>query len=190
MTREFLGSATLADENATEALGERLGAILHAGDVVVLTGPLGAGKTTLARGIGETLHVRGPITSPTFVIARTHPSLVDGPALIHADAYRLHDARELDDLDLDLASSVTVIEWGADAVGAIAEHWIEIALERPLGGSATGGPGAGTEHTDATAGGAGAPDADLSAPEPRIARLRVIGDRFDDRILALRRILV
>src|ERR1700729_1014242 len=81
--------------------GIDLAAELRAGDVVVLTGPLGAGKTGLTRGIGEGLKVRGPVTSPTFVLARTHPSLVAGPPLVHVDAYRLSSAVELDDLDID-----------------------------------------------------------------------------------------
>ena len=82
----------------TRAFGERLAGLLRAGDLVLLTGELGAGKTTLARGIGAALGVRGPVTSPTFVIARSHPSLVGGPALVHVDAYRLGGLAELDDL--------------------------------------------------------------------------------------------
>ena len=88
--------------------------MLRRGDLVLLTGGLGAGKTTLAQGIGAGLRVRGPVTSPTFVIARVHPSLGDGPDLVHVDAYRLGTALELDDLDLDadLDHSVVVVEWG------------------------------------------------------------------------------
>src|SRR5262249_39104391 len=94
-------------------LGRRLAGLLRAGDLVVLTGPLGAGKTTLVQGIGQGLDVRGAVTSPTFVIARVHPSLGAGPALVHADAYRLGSRAEVDDLDLDtdVDSSVTVVEW-------------------------------------------------------------------------------
>src|ERR1700704_5729814 len=100
------------------ALGRRLAAVLRPGDLVILAGPLGAGKTTLVQGIGTGLGVRGPVTSPTFVIARVHPSLVGGPSLVHVDAYRLGDALEVDDLDLDasLAESVTVVEWGEGKV--------------------------------------------------------------------------
>lgn len=117
-----------------EAFGRSLGEHLVAGDIVVLTGPLGAGKTTLTRGIAAGLGVRGPVQSPTFVVARTHPSLVNGPALIHVDAYRLGSAAELDDLDLDLAHAVTIIEWGRDMVDAIADAWWEIEIERPWHG--------------------------------------------------------
>ena len=95
-----------------EQFGRSLGEELRAGDLVVLTGPLGAGKTTLTRGIAAGLGVRGRVQSPTFVIARTHPSLAGGPALIHVDAYRLGSAAELDDLDLDLDTAVTIVEWG------------------------------------------------------------------------------
>ena len=98
----------------TEAFGRALATNLRAGDLVILTGDLGAGKTALTRGIGAGLGVRGPITSPTFVIARVHPSVVDGPPLVHVDAYRLGGLTELDALDLDasLEESVTVVEWG------------------------------------------------------------------------------
>lgn len=118
------------DPEAMHALGVRLGSALHAGDLVVLTGPLGAGKTTLTRGIGEGLGVRGPISSPTFVLARTHPSLVGGPPLVHVDAYRLSSAAELDDLDLDYATSAVVVEWGADLVDGVAESLLELRIER------------------------------------------------------------
>lgn len=114
------------------ALGLKIAGLLRAGDLVVLTGPLGAGKTTLTQGIGEGLNVRGPITSPTFVIARVHPSLSGGPALVHADAYRLGGALEVDDLDLDasLADSVTVVEWGEGLVEGLSEDRLEIVIDR------------------------------------------------------------
>ncbi|MGN6444437.1 tRNA (adenosine(37)-N6)-threonylcarbamoyltransferase complex ATPase subunit type 1 TsaE [Amnibacterium sp.] len=111
-------------------LGVRLGRDLRAGDLVVLTGPLGAGKTTLTRGIGEGLGVRGPVSSPTFVLARTHPSLVGGPPLVHVDAYRLGSPAELDDLDLDLEASVVIVEWGAGMVDGMADSVLEIRIER------------------------------------------------------------
>lgn len=114
----------------TRAWGERLGRLLRAGDLVVLTGDLGAGKTTLTQGIAEGLGVRGPVTSPTFVIARVHPSLVDGPALVHVDAYRLGGFAELDDLDLDtsIEDSVTIVEWGHGLAEGLAEDRLEITL--------------------------------------------------------------
>nr|WP_184220412.1 tRNA (adenosine(37)-N6)-threonylcarbamoyltransferase complex ATPase subunit type 1 TsaE [Microbacterium marinum] len=113
-----------------EQLGRDLGGALRAGDLVVLTGPLGAGKTTLTRGIGAGLAVRGPVQSPTFVIARTHPSEVDGPPLVHVDAYRLGSPAELDDLGLDLDRSVTIVEWGRDMVDGLLDSWWEIEIER------------------------------------------------------------
>lgn len=121
----------LVDRDATQEWGHRLGALLRAGDLLVLTGGLGAGKTTLTQGIAEGLGVRGPITSPTFVIARTHPSLVDGPDLVHVDAYRLEGAFELDDLDLDsdLTDVVTVIEWGAGVAEQLSDDRLEIVLD-------------------------------------------------------------
>jgi tRNA threonylcarbamoyladenosine biosynthesis protein TsaE len=111
-------------------LGRRLAALLRPGDLVVLTGPLGAGKTTMVQGIGDGLGVRGPVTSPTFVIARVHPSLDGGPDLVHADAYRLGSRAEVDDLDLDadLERSVTVVEWGEGLVEELAESHLEVAI--------------------------------------------------------------
>src|SRR5215471_8591324 len=113
-------------------LGARLAALLRPGDVVVLAGPLGAGKTTLVQGIGTGLRVRGPVTSPTFVIARVHPSMADGPALVHVDAYRLGAGWEVDDLDLDasLADSVTVVEWGEGKVETLADERLEVHIDR------------------------------------------------------------
>jgi tRNA threonylcarbamoyladenosine biosynthesis protein TsaE len=117
--------------DAMRDLGRRLAAELRAGDLLVLTGPLGAGKTTLVQGIGEGLGVRGPITSPTFVIARVHPSLTGGPALVHADAYRLGGIAEIDDLDLDAttASSVTAVEWGEGLAEGLSDDRLEIAID-------------------------------------------------------------
>lgn len=114
----------------TQDFGRRLAALLRGGDVIVLTGDLGAGKTTLTQGIAEGLGVRGPITSPTFVIARVHPSLVGGPLLVHVDAYRLGSALELDDLDLDadLDASVTVVEWGAGLAEQLSDTRLELTI--------------------------------------------------------------
>jgi tRNA threonylcarbamoyladenosine biosynthesis protein TsaE len=111
-------------------LGRRLAGLLRAGDLLLLSGPLGAGKTTLTQGLGEGLNVRGPITSPTFVIARVHPALADGPPLVHADAYRIAGLDELDDLDLDLQDAVTVVEWGGGIAEGLSEDRLEIVIER------------------------------------------------------------
>nr|WP_216652392.1 tRNA (adenosine(37)-N6)-threonylcarbamoyltransferase complex ATPase subunit type 1 TsaE [Nocardioides sp. zg-1308] len=123
------------DAESMRALGERVGRSLAAGDLVVLTGELGAGKTTFTQGLGEGLGVRGGVTSPTFVIARVHPSVVGGPDLVHVDAYRLGGLAELDDLDLDasLEDAVTVVEWGAGLAEALAEARLEVLIERAVG---------------------------------------------------------
>ena len=116
----------------TRAVGRALGALLLAGDLLILTGDLGAGKTTFTQGLGDGLGVRGPVTSPTFVIARVHPSLGDGPELVHVDAYRLGDAAELDDLDLDtdLDLAVTVVEWGSGLAEALSADRLLLKLVR------------------------------------------------------------
>jgi tRNA threonylcarbamoyladenosine biosynthesis protein TsaE len=122
----------IATDTAMRDLGRQLAGLLRAGDLVILTGPLGAGKTTLVQGIGAGLGVRGPITSPTFVIARVHPVVSgSGPALVHADAYRLGSISEVDDLDLDTdaAAAVTVVEWGAGLAEGLAQDRLEITIE-------------------------------------------------------------
>lgn len=123
---------TLPRAEDTRAVGRRLGAVLGAGDVLILTGDLGAGKTTFTQGLGEGLGIRGPVTSPTFVIARVHPALADGPDLVHVDAYRLAGALELDDLDLDtdVDAAVTVVEWGEGLAEALSPDRLELSLER------------------------------------------------------------
>ncbi|WP_243230364.1 tRNA (adenosine(37)-N6)-threonylcarbamoyltransferase complex ATPase subunit type 1 TsaE [Microbacterium sp. CIAB417] len=131
----FLGRREIATADDMEHLGLRIGEQLKPGDLLVLTGPLGAGKTTFTRGLAEGLGVRGPVQSPTFVIARTHPSLVGRAPLVHVDAYRLGSAAELDDLDIDFARSVVVIEWGRDMADAVADAWWDIELSRPVGGA-------------------------------------------------------
>ena len=118
--------------DAMRDLGRDLAKLLRAGDLVILAGPLGAGKTTLVQGIGAGLGVRGPVTSPTFVIARVHPALAGfGPSLVHADAYRLGSISEVDDLDLDadVAGAVTVVEWGEGLAEGLAEDRLEISIE-------------------------------------------------------------
>ena len=127
---------TVAD---THAFGRRLGALLRAGDLLVLTGPLGAGKTALVRGIAAGLRVLGDVTSPTFVIARVHrPDAARGGRvpLVHADAYRLGEAAdpraEIDDLDLDasVADAVTVVEWGEGMVEHLADAHLRVVIDR------------------------------------------------------------
>jgi tRNA threonylcarbamoyladenosine biosynthesis protein TsaE len=123
----------LATVDDTQAFGRRLAAILRPGDLVVLTGPLGAGKTALVQGIGAGLGVQGAITSPTFVIARVHRGPVP---LVHADAYRLGDRpdprAEIDDLDLDASAdeAVTVVEWGAGLVERLNDEYLEVRMDR------------------------------------------------------------
>jgi tRNA threonylcarbamoyladenosine biosynthesis protein TsaE len=126
-------TAVVPTREAMHDLGRRLASVLHAGDLVVLTGDLGSGKTALTQGIGDGLGVRGPITSPTFVIARVHPSEVDGPPLVHVDAFRLSGFDEVEDLDLDasLDEAVTVVEWGHGLVEGLAGDRLEVTLERP-----------------------------------------------------------
>lgn len=130
----FLGHHEIDTSAAMEQLGVRIGEGLTAGDLLILTGPLGAGKTTFTRGLARGLGVRGPVQSPTFVIARTHPSIVGRAPLVHVDAYRLGSDGELDDLDLDLARSVVVVEWGRGMAEELADTWWDIELERPVGG--------------------------------------------------------
>lgn len=151
----LLGEREVASPGAMHELGVQMGRMLHAGDLVVLTGPLGAGKTTLTRGIAEGLGVRGPIQSPTFVIARTHLSLVGGAPLVHVDAYRLGSAAELDDLDVDYDGSVVVVEWGRGMVAGLREQWWDVELVRESGGrgvdTACGTTARATEELDADA---------------------------------------
>ena len=128
-------SLLVADHSSMQALGERLAGQLVAGDLVVLSGELGAGKTTLTQGIGRGLGVRGDVTSPTYVIARVHPSTGDGPPLVHVDAYRLSSSLEVDDLDLDAAleDSVTVVEWGEGLVEGLAPDRLLLTIVRSVG---------------------------------------------------------
>ena len=124
-------SREIPTAEAMKSFGGRLASLLEAGDVLVLSGDLGAGKTTFTQGLGDGLGVRGPITSPTFVIARTHPSLVAGPTLVHVDAYRLGDAAEIDDIDLDATTddAVTVVEWGDGMAEQLSDSWLHVRIE-------------------------------------------------------------
>jgi tRNA threonylcarbamoyladenosine biosynthesis protein TsaE len=128
------------DADSMRSLGARLAADLRPGDVVVLSGELGAGKTTFTQGLGAGLGVRGDVTSPTFVISRVHPSLDGGPPLVHVDAYRLGGVAELDDLDLDtsLEDAVTVVEWGEGIAEGLADDRVEVRIERSLADEASG----------------------------------------------------
>jgi tRNA threonylcarbamoyladenosine biosynthesis protein TsaE len=148
----------LAGAEATQGWAAALAAELRAGDVLVLTGELGAGKTTFTQGLGAGLGVRSGIISPTFVLSRIHPSLGDGPELVHVDAYRLGSAGELSDLDLDATvdGAVTVVEWGRGLAESLAgwpddpeASWLDIELVRTTGGGETGAAGV---RADAEAG--------------------------------------
>lgn len=136
------GTVECGEAEDTRAFGRRLGAALEAGDVLILDGPLGAGKTTLTQGIAEGMGVKGRVTSPTFIIAREHKNPTGGPALVHVDAYRLLDSiggtgaidplGELDALDLDseLDEAVVVAEWGGGLVEQLASRYLLVTLDR------------------------------------------------------------
>lgn len=128
---------TIDTPEAMAELGARIARLLSAGDIVALNGELGAGKTTLVRGLGEALGIRGTVTSPTFVLARTHPIVRGGAPLVHVDAYRLSHAAELDDLDIDFDGSVVVVEWASGMLDAVADEWLDVTIVRPTGGIAT-----------------------------------------------------
>lgn len=159
-----------ADPDAMHELGVAFGRRLGAGDLVILTGELGAGKTTFTRGLGEGLGVRGPVQSPTFVIARTHPSLVGGAPLIHVDAYRLADSSELEDLDLDFDGAVVVAEWGAGLVDT-RDSWVEIVIDRPIGAGDAAADDAGDDVAEAPI-------------EPRALTVTGYGPRWQNGVLA------
>ncbi|WP_022867539.1 tRNA (adenosine(37)-N6)-threonylcarbamoyltransferase complex ATPase subunit type 1 TsaE [Schaalia vaccimaxillae] len=134
--REY--SVTTSNADQTRALGAAIGQILAAGDLVMLKGELGAGKTTLTQGIGEGMGVRGRVASPTFIVARVHPSQCGGPDLIHADAYRITDLDDLETLDLDsgLDEAAVVVEWGEGKAESLSENRLEIEVRRATGGTA------------------------------------------------------
>ncbi|MCO4256728.1 tRNA (adenosine(37)-N6)-threonylcarbamoyltransferase complex ATPase subunit type 1 TsaE [Pseudarthrobacter cellobiosi] len=171
---------TTADQ--THALAAALGAGLQAGDLLVLTGELGAGKTTFTQGLGEGLGVRAGIISPTFVLVRIHPNLTDGPRpggpdLVHVDAYRLGSASEIDDIDLEntLDSSVTVVEWGRGRVERLSESRLEVDLHRAIGLDALGAAEPMPGHTEIL-------DFDTEDfDEPRTIVLRGFGPRWSTK---------
>lgn len=143
LRRELETRHAVPDAEAMRDLGHRVGLLLAAGDLVILSGELGAGKTTFTQGLGAGLGVRGQVTSPTFVIARVHPSLVAGPDLVHVDAYRLGGIDELDDLDLDAAldEAVTVVEWGEGIAEGLSQRRLEVRISRAVGGEPADGQG-------------------------------------------------
>jgi len=117
-----------------ESFGRACGVVAEAGDVLVLTGELGAGKTTFTRGLGEALDLETPVSSPTFIVARTHArKSSDKPPLVHVDAYRLTTSSEWEDLDIDVAGSIVVAEWAAPYVSVLTDSWLEIRITRPTG---------------------------------------------------------
>jgi tRNA threonylcarbamoyladenosine biosynthesis protein TsaE len=139
MADRVSGTAELPTTEDTIALGARFGEQLRAGDVVVLSGPLGAGKTVLAKGIAQAMNVEGSVISPTFVLARVHPARhADAPAMIHVDLYRLLDHETVDllaeldslDLDTDLDAAVVVVEWGEGLAERLSESHLDVRLER------------------------------------------------------------
>ncbi|WP_425450748.1 tRNA (adenosine(37)-N6)-threonylcarbamoyltransferase complex ATPase subunit type 1 TsaE [Xylanimonas oleitrophica] len=171
----------LPDAATTKALGAALARELRAGDLVILTGDLGAGKTTFTQGLGAALGVRGQVASPTFIVAREHPPLpredgTTGPGLVHVDAYRLGGLDELEALDLDssLEDSVTVVEWGRGLAETLTEDRLEIDLVRPRGlTDEQGSDGVPVEGTDQDP--AGLEDAETGV---RHATLRGLGARW------------
>ena len=120
---------TISSPEQMEQLGVELAAHLRAGDVVLLEGELGAGKTTLTRGIGAGLEATGTVQSPTFVLARTHRTKA-GPKLVHVDAYRLESAVELDDLDIDYQNSIVVMEWPRNFLDTVLTDYIKLKIDR------------------------------------------------------------
>ena len=175
------------DADQTRALGEDLGRVLAAGDLVMLSGGLGAGKTTLTQGIGVGMGVRGRVASPTFIVARVHPNLGGGPDLIHADAYRITDLNDLETLDLDssLERAVTLVEWGEEKVEALSPDRLEIQVLRPHGAVRAGHPQAddvpaGVEHAAGSV--TGEPVVDLGEVDDgnRTIVVRAVGPRWAD----------
>jgi tRNA threonylcarbamoyladenosine biosynthesis protein TsaE len=175
----------LPTADATRDFGRRLAALLGAGDLVVLSGDLGAGKTTLTQGIGAGLGVRGDVTSPTFVISRVHPSIDDGVALVHVDAYRLGGTAEIDDLDLDtsLDTAVTVVEWGAGVAEGLADNRLDVRLDRVRGDGTSNGTAALAAAGPRSRGAGGEPvssatDQQDPRSDARVVSIRPYGSRW------------
>jgi tRNA threonylcarbamoyladenosine biosynthesis protein TsaE len=123
----------IATSEDMHELGVKVSKVLRAGDLAILIGPLGAGKTTFTRGVGEGLEVEGNVSSPTFVVARTHKREGKAP-FVHVDAYRLGSPAELDDLDIPFASSIVFVEWGKGLTNDISENWLEVEIARDTTG--------------------------------------------------------
>jgi tRNA threonylcarbamoyl adenosine modification protein YjeE len=131
---EVLAKLTIETAEQMHELGIKIAKTLNAGDLVILTGPLGAGKTTFTRGLGEGLKVVGNVSSPTFVIARTHKREGSSIPLVHVDAYRLSSPEEFDDLDIDTEQSIVLVEWGRGFADDLLDSWAEIEIERDHSG--------------------------------------------------------
>ncbi|MFN8049719.1 MAG: tRNA (adenosine(37)-N6)-threonylcarbamoyltransferase complex ATPase subunit type 1 TsaE [Ancrocorticia sp.] len=161
---------TIPEADDMRHVGEILGSLLEGGDLVMLDGPLGAGKTTLTQGIARGMDVSGRVASPTFVIAQVHHSRRGGPELVHVDAYRLSSLDELDALDLDasLEDSATIVEWGEGKVEVLTEDRLTIKIIRPEGSDAG-------EEVD-----------DLSVDAPRVLRIEGSGPRALELVESLR----
>ena len=196
MMSEYVSAALDLDVTGpehTRRLALALADCLKAGDVLLLSGELGAGKTTFTRSLGEGLGVREGVISPTFVLSRVHPNLPEGPRpggpdLVHVDAYRLSSAEELDDLDLEFSMprSVTVIEWGRDKAEHLSDSRLELDFTRLTGADARFAYSGAEEFSwddedEAGEGTVGEDLEDLEAdvPEPRLLRVRAFGPRWE-----------
>lgn len=197
MSAEYISAALDLDVTGpdhTRRLALALAQHLNAGDILLLSGELGAGKTTFTRSLGEGLGVREGVISPTFVLSRVHPNLPDGPRpggpdLVHVDAYRLSSAEELDDLDLEfsLPRSVTVIEWGRDKAEHLSDSRLELDFTRLTGADArfaySGAEDFNWDDDEDESG------EDADTPEPRLLRVRAFGPRWEHAFDALKEAL-
>ena len=130
----LLAKLQISTAEEMNEFGIKLSTVLKSGDLVILTGPLGAGKTTFTRGVGEGLKAIGNVSSPTFVIARTHKREQSEIPLVHVDAYRLTSVHEFDDLDIDIEKSIVLVEWGRGFAEDLADSWLDIEIERDHSG--------------------------------------------------------